>query len=138
MSSLSRLATTQDMTGRASGSSCTDKSPIWMHRRASTREQPSTIDDSIRSIGSVSARPYPRRTSARNLETLARRGNQATPPVCRRRFEAESTMAAGEQHSAPKISSSNSSGRPVTPFWKGLWRASSDDHFFSSAVSTLL
>ncbi|KAM3262253.1 hypothetical protein ACQJBY_052764 [Aegilops geniculata] len=30
-------------------------------------------------------------------------------------------MAAGEQHSAPKISSStttNSSGRPVTPFWK--------------------
>jgi hypothetical protein len=48
MASLSRLDTTQDMSGRAFGLFCTDRSPIWMHRRASSREQPSTIDESTR------------------------------------------------------------------------------------------
>jgi hypothetical protein len=62
------------------------------------------------------------------------------PADSKLRPELDSAMAAGEQHSTPQISSSskNSSGRPVTPFWKGRPRAQTSQHPLLSAVPPLI
>ncbi|WVZ94816.1 hypothetical protein U9M48_040660 [Paspalum notatum var. saurae] len=49
MPSLSKLETTHGISGRAFGLSCTNRSPMWIHRRVSSSEQLSTIDESTNS-----------------------------------------------------------------------------------------
>ena len=48
--SFSNMDTTDDISGLLFGLSCTHKSPMWIHRKASTGEQVPTNDESTRSI----------------------------------------------------------------------------------------